>query len=68
MERVAKQGSYKIVPERSLPLTEGGVLDRIIVDLSVLDATDDGLLLVEAAEGVDTTTLEASNGVPFRIG
>jgi 3-oxoacid CoA-transferase subunit B len=52
MEHVAKNGSYKIVRECSLPYTGRGVVNRIITDLAVLDLTNDGLVLREVAPGV----------------
>jgi 3-oxoacid CoA-transferase subunit B len=51
MEHVAKDGSYKIVNECSLPYTGRRVVERIITDLCVLDITPAGLKLVELAPG-----------------
>jgi len=52
MEHAARDGSYKIVKECSLPYTGRGVVQRIITDLAVLDVTPDGLVLRELAGGV----------------
>jgi 3-oxoacid CoA-transferase subunit B len=52
MEHVAKDGTYKVVNECSLPYTGRGVVNRIITDLAVLDVTPDGLVLQEVAPGV----------------
>jgi 3-oxoacid CoA-transferase B subunit len=52
MEHVARDGSYKIVDECSLPYTGRAVVQRIITDLAVLDVTSGGLKLVELAPGV----------------
>jgi 3-oxoacid CoA-transferase subunit B len=42
------------------------VVDRIITDLGVLDVTEQGLKLVELAEGVSFEALQAATGSPIR--
>ncbi|WP_173910061.1 3-oxoacid CoA-transferase subunit B [Acinetobacter sp. Marseille-Q1618] len=52
MEHCAKDGSPKIVPQCTLPLTGKAVVSRIISDLGVMDITEDGVKLIELADGV----------------
>ncbi len=67
MEHVARDGTYKIVNECSLPYTGKRVVQRIITDLAVMDVTDTGLVLRELAPGVTVEEVRAATEPDFRV-
>ncbi|MEX5443865.1 CoA transferase subunit B [Acinetobacter schindleri] len=63
MEHTAKDGTSKIVPQCTLPLTGKGVVNRIISDLGVMDITSRGIVLIELAQDVTFEQIKAATGV-----
>ncbi|MFD2682551.1 3-oxoacid CoA-transferase subunit B [Bacillus seohaeanensis] len=67
MDHVNKYGEPKILKECTLPLTGKGVVDRIITDRAVIDVEEDGLVLIEVAEGWTADEVMESTGAALKI-
>jgi len=67
MDHTAKDGSHKVVDNITLPLTGVGVVDRIITNLCVFDVTDDGLVLIELAPGIDIELVRERTTARFEV-
>ena len=67
MEHCAKDGTPKIVPQCTLPLTGKAVVSRIITDLGVMDITAEGMKLVELASDVSLEQIQKATGLELII-
>ena len=66
LEHCAKDGSPKILPRCSLPITGQGVLSRIITDLAVFDVKPGGgLVLKEIRDGIGLDEIQSKTGCDF---
>jgi 3-oxoacid CoA-transferase subunit B len=67
MEHTAPDGSPKLLPTCTLPLTGARVVHRVITDLAVIDITPQGFVAVELAPEVTLDHLTSRTGAPLRV-
>jgi 3-oxoacid CoA-transferase subunit B len=67
MQHVSKDGSSKVLPKCTLPLTGVGVVKKIVSELAVIDVTRDGLVLVERAPGVTVEEIRKATAAQLII-
>jgi 3-oxoacid CoA-transferase subunit B len=67
MDHVSKNGTPKILPECSLPLTGKGCVDLIITDLAVIACDRPGFRLIECAPGTSIDEIRAKTGAPLTV-
>ncbi|XP_049866526.1 succinyl-CoA:3-ketoacid coenzyme A transferase 1, mitochondrial [Pectinophora gossypiella] len=68
MEHTAKNGSHKILPECSLPLTGKNCVDMIITEKCVFEVDKEkGLILTELADGVSVEDILVNTGCEFHV-
>jgi 3-oxoacid CoA-transferase subunit B len=67
MEHNAKEGSFKIVEECSLPLTGKAVVHDIVTELGWFHVSAEGLVMKEIAEGVTKEEVEQRTGCPVHF-
>lgn len=65
MEHVNKHGESKIKPSCTLPLTGQRVVNRLITDLAVFDFTEEGMVLIEVADGHTIEDVRAQTDAAF---
>jgi 3-oxoacid CoA-transferase subunit B len=67
MQHVAKDGTSKILPKCTLPLTGVGVVKKIVSELAVIDVTPQGLILRERAPGVSVDDIKNATAARLTI-
>jgi 3-oxoacid CoA-transferase subunit B len=67
MEHLAKDGSFKLLKECTLPLTGVNVVDRVITDLGIFDITNDNMVLIDKPDDVTIEEITAKTMAEFTV-
>ena len=67
MTHTTREGGPKVVRELTSPVTAPGCVDLIITDIAVIEVTDQGLLLKEAAPGWTAAEVQALSAPQLRV-
>ena len=67
MTHCSKDGSSKVVPKCTLPLTAIGVVDVLVTDMAVFYIDAAGLRLRKLMPGVSLDALRTSTAAPFSV-
>ena len=65
MSHQARDGSFKLLPTCTFPITGAHCVDSVITDLAVLDHVGQSFRVIERAPGVSDDALQQATGAPL---